>query len=130
MCLCHERALSGGATRNESGTGERAIARSAWKGYRQEAAHYKSHYHLLFARSVCNFLRVQKSSATSMPRPHTPPEQRPEPRAGPRQGAWYTFHRHWLATGVASMAKGGRPRLHLLAAAPPDRSPTRRPDAS
>ena len=44
---------------------------------------------------------------------------RTEPRAGPRQGAWYTFHRHWLATGVASMAKGGRPRLHLLTAAPP-----------
>ena len=42
-----------------------------------------------------------------------------EPRAGPRQGAWHTFHKHWLATGVASMAKGGRPRLHLLAAAPP-----------
>ena len=54
MCLCHERALAGGATRNESGTGERAIARSAWKGYRQEAAHYKSHSHLLlFAREVC-----------------------------------------------------------------------------
>ena len=44
---------------------------------------------------------------------------RAEPRAGPRQGAWYTFHKHWLATGVASMARGGRPRLHLLAAAPP-----------
>ena len=42
-----------------------------------------------------------------------------KPRAGPRQGAWHTFHKHWLATGVASMAKGGRPRLHLLAAAPP-----------
>ena len=51
MCLCHERALSCGATRNESGAGERAIARSAWKCYRQEAAHYKSHYYLLFARS-------------------------------------------------------------------------------
>ena len=34
-----------------------------------------------------------------------------KPRAGPRQGAWHTFHKHWLATGVASMAKGGRPRL-------------------
>ena len=44
---------------------------------------------------------------------------RAEPRTGPRQGAWYTFHKHWLATGVASMARGGRPRLHLLAAAPP-----------
>ena len=44
---------------------------------------------------------------------------RAEPRSGPRQGAWYTFHKHWLATGVASMAKGGRPRLHLLTAAPP-----------
>jgi hypothetical protein len=51
VCLCHERALSCGATRNESGAGERAIARSAWKCYRQEAAHYKSHYDLLFARS-------------------------------------------------------------------------------
>ena len=44
---------------------------------------------------------------------------RAEPRSGPRQGAWYIFHKHWLATGVASMAKGGRPRLHLLTAAPP-----------
>ena len=44
---------------------------------------------------------------------------RAEPRSGPRQGVWYTFHKHWLATGVASMAKGGRPRLHLLTAAPP-----------
>ena len=26
---------------------------------------------------------------------------RAEPRSGPRQGAWYTFHKHWLATGVA-----------------------------
>ena len=39
---------------------------------------------------------------------------RSEPKAGPRQGAWYCFH-----TGVASIAKGGRPRLHLLTAAPP-----------
>ena len=53
MCLCHERALSGGATRNESGTGERAIARSAWKGYRQEAAHYKSHSHFLLLPEKC-----------------------------------------------------------------------------
>jgi len=30
---------------------------------------------------------------------------RAEPRSGPRQGAWYTFHKHWLATGVASMAR-------------------------
>ena len=44
---------------------------------------------------------------------------RAEPKPGPRRGAWYTFHTHWLATGVASMAKGGRPRLHLLTAAPP-----------
>ena len=44
---------------------------------------------------------------------------RTEPKSGPRQGAWYTFHKHWLATGVASMAKGGRPRLHLLTSAPP-----------
>ena len=44
---------------------------------------------------------------------------RTEPKTGPRQGAWYAFHKHWLATGVASMAKGGRPRLHLLTSAPP-----------
>jgi len=44
---------------------------------------------------------------------------RAEPKAGPRQGAWYIFHKHWISTGVASMAKGGRPRLHLLTAAPP-----------
>ena len=39
----------------------------------------------------------------------------------PETGAWYDFsHKHWLATGVASMAKGGRPRLHLhLTSAPP-----------
>ena len=30
---------------------------------------------------------------------------RAEPRAGPRQGAWHTFHKHWLATGVASTLK-------------------------
>ena len=44
---------------------------------------------------------------------------RAEPKAGPRQGAWYGFHKHWISTGVASIAKGGRPRLHLLTAAPP-----------
>ena len=44
---------------------------------------------------------------------------RAEPKAGPRQGAWYIFHKHWISTGVASIAKGGRPRLHLLTAAPP-----------
>ena len=42
---------------------------------------------------------------------------RSEPKAGPRQGAWYCFQ--WISTGVASIAKGGRPRLHLLTAAPP-----------
>ena len=44
---------------------------------------------------------------------------RTEPKAGPRQGAWYTFHKQWIATGVASIAKGGRPRLHLFAPTPP-----------
>ena len=44
---------------------------------------------------------------------------RNEPKAGPRQGAWYCFHKQWISTGVASIAKGGRPRLHLLTAAPP-----------
>ena len=42
-----------------------------------------------------------------------------KPRPGPRQGARYTFQKHWISTGVASIAKGGRPRLHLFAAAPP-----------
>ena len=41
-----------------------------------------------------------------------------EPRAAPRQRAWHRFHKHWLATGVASLTKGGL-RLHLLSAAPP-----------
>ena len=40
-------------------------------------------------------------------------------KPGPRQGARYTFQKHWITTGVASIAKGGRPRLHLFAAAPP-----------
>ena len=44
---------------------------------------------------------------------------RTEPRPGPRQGAWHSFHKHWIATGIASIARGGRPRLHLLTAAPP-----------
>ena len=26
---------------------------------------------------------------------------RAEPRSGPRQGAWYTFHKHWLATAAS-----------------------------
>ena len=38
---------------------------------------------------------------------------RNEPKAGPRQGAWYRFHKQWISTGIASIAKGGRPRLHL-----------------
>ena len=42
-----------------------------------------------------------------------------KPRPGPRQGARYTFQKHWISTGVASIAKGGRPRLHLFAGAPP-----------
>ena len=42
-----------------------------------------------------------------------------KPRPGPRQGARYTFQKHWISTGVASIARGGRPRLHLFAAAPP-----------
>jgi hypothetical protein len=42
-----------------------------------------------------------------------------EPKAGPRRGAWHCFHKHWISTGVASITKGGRPRLHLLTAAPP-----------
>ena len=44
---------------------------------------------------------------------------RHEPKAGPRQGAWYCFHKQWITTGIASIAKGGRPRLHLFTAAPP-----------
>ena len=28
---------------------------------------------------------------------------RTEPKPGPRQGAWYTFQKHWIATGVASI---------------------------
>ena len=44
---------------------------------------------------------------------------RAEPKAGPRQGAWYCFHKQWISTGVASIGKGGRPRLHLLTEAPP-----------
>ena len=44
---------------------------------------------------------------------------RNEPKAGPRQGAWYLFHKQWISTGIASIAKGGRPLLHLFAAAPP-----------
>ena len=45
------------------------------------------------------------------------------PGSAPRQGAWRGFVQHWLATGVASIAKGGRPRLHLLTAAPPATKP-------
>ena len=30
---------------------------------------------------------------------------RAEPKAGPRQGAWYGVHKHWISTGVASIAK-------------------------
>ena len=41
-----------------------------------------------------------------------------EPRAAPRQRAWHRFNRHWLATGVASLTKGGL-HLHLLNAPPP-----------
>ena len=44
---------------------------------------------------------------------------RAEPGPGPKQGAWRSFLKHWIATGIASIAKGGRPRLHLLTAAPP-----------
>ena len=44
---------------------------------------------------------------------------RNEPKAGPRQGAWYSFHKQWISTGIASIAKGGRPRLHLFTEAPP-----------
>ena len=46
-------------------------------------------------------------------------EARTKPKPGPRQGARYIFQKHWITTGVASIAKGGRPRLHLFAAAPP-----------
>ena len=41
-----------------------------------------------------------------------------EPRAAPRQRAWHRFNRHWLATGIASLTKGGL-RLNLLSAPPP-----------
>ena len=46
-------------------------------------------------------------------------ESSTKPKPGPRQGARYTFQKHWITTGVASIAKGGRPRLHLFTAAPP-----------
>ena len=60
-----------------------------------------------------------RGSATSMPRPFAFRSLRTEPKAGPRQGAWYCFHKQWISTGVASIAKGGRPRLHLFTAPPP-----------
>ena len=53
--------------------------------------------------------RERRPLALPPPTPHTPRRYKKR----------NTFHKHWLATGVASMAKGGRPRLHLLTTAPP-----------
>ena len=62
---------------------------------------------------------------TALPVTRTPPARAPTAHSPPaphtprRYKKRNTFHKHWLATGVASMAKGGRPRLHLLTTAPP-----------
>ena len=54
---------------------------------------------------------------TRVSRVHRPTPQSAKKR--PKQGAWRGFVKHWIATGVASIAKGGHPRLHLLTVAPP-----------
>ena len=46
---------------------------------------------------------------------HTSREQ-PKPSA--HRSAWAKFHGHWIATGIASIRKGG-PRLNLLSPPPP-----------
>jgi len=40
-----------------------------------------------------------------------------QPKPAPGKGAWARFHRHWIASGIASLGKEG-PRLNLLSAAP------------
>ena len=38
--------------------------------------------------------------------------------ASTHKSAWAKFHGHWIATGIASIRKGG-PRLNLLSPPPP-----------
>jgi hypothetical protein len=43
---------------------------------------------------------------------------REQPRPSPHRSAWAKFISHWVATGIASIRKGG-PRLNLLSPPPP-----------
>ena len=58
------------------------------------------------------------------PWPHTEQSQAPrhdparQPKSKPKRSAWHHFHTNWVATDVATIAKGG-PRLNLLRTAPP-----------
>jgi len=43
---------------------------------------------------------------------------REQPKPSTHKSAWAKFHSHWIATGIASIRKGG-PRLNLLSPPPP-----------
>jgi hypothetical protein len=69
-------------------------------------------------RDILRAIRLRVTQRVQYERSKATHAARCEPRAAPRQRAWHRFNEHWLATGIATLTKGGL-RLNLLSASPP-----------